>query len=273
MIGDMGRHSQQLMDGRTIAGIGVAIGGPLDAAAGVVCSPPNLPGWDNVPLRDRLEQRFHLPVAVEHDAAACCLAECRWGAGQNASRVLYLTCGTGFGAGFVLGGQIYRGAGGRNMEIGHLSYRSTGPTAFGKCCSLEAYCAGGSLGGLAAFLYPHRWGATLPTAKDLGMLARAGDPDAQNVLTTNAQAVGDACALLGDLLRPDLILLGSLAQYFGDPWISTVRARFRDEVLPDTAAACRIEPTRLASSLQDCSALVVAIAAAKNLRLPTTQLP
>jgi hypothetical protein len=75
----------------------------------------------------------------------------------------------------------------------------------------------------------------------------------------NAHAVGVVCATLGDLLRPDVILLGSLARYLGPAWVDTVRERFRQEVLSDTAAACRIEPAGLGAKLQDCSALAVAI--------------
>jgi len=107
MIEELCAASAELISKHSkIVSIGVSIGGPLDAENGIILSPPNLPGWNHIPLRDTLHQRLHLPVRVEHDAAACCLAEVRWGAGAGKSRVIYLTCGTGFGAGIVFNGQI-----------------------------------------------------------------------------------------------------------------------------------------------------------------------
>jgi glucokinase len=197
-------------------------------------------------------------VRIEHDAAACCLAEFHWGAGIGKSRLIYLTCGTGFGAGIVLDGKIYRGAAGKSLEIGHARFREEGPEAFGKTGSVEAFCAGASLGKLAAWKFPARW-KTAPSSKELADLWRAGDPQAAEIIHINARAVGEVCANLGDLLRPDMILLGSLAIHLGAKWIELVQARFRAEALPDTV--CPIEPAGLGIRLQDCSALVVAVSA------------
>jgi glucokinase len=262
MLDDLLLESRRLIARwRKPAGIGVSIGGPLDAPRGVIHSPPNLPGWDNVPLKTLLESELGAPVRIEHDAAACALAEYRWGAGQGATRLVYLTCGTGFGAGLIFDGQIYRGAGGRSVEIGHARYRDDGPSAFGKVGSNEAFGAAEALGRLAAWRFPARW-PVAPAPVEVAELASRGDAYATEVIALNARAVGDVCAMLGDLLRPDVILLGSLARYLGDAWVEAVRARFVGEVLADTAAACRIEPAGLGNRLQDCSALVVAITAA-----------
>ena len=82
--------------------IGVAIGGPMDARTGEILSPPHLPGMHGFPLGARLRAALKRPVHVHHDAAACALAEYRWGADRGAHGIAYLTCGTGFGAGLVL---------------------------------------------------------------------------------------------------------------------------------------------------------------------------
>jgi glucokinase len=259
MLDDLFNHAHPLIErGGSVRSVGAAIGGPLDATRGIIYSPPNLPGWDAVPLKAVIERRLGLPARVEHDAAACALAEYRWGAGRGASRLVYLTCGTGFGAGFIIDGTIYRGAGGRSIEIGHARYRDDGPSAFGKRGSNEAYCAAEALGRLAAWRFPSRW-PTPPASKEIADLATAGDADALAVVELNARAVGDVCAMLGDLLRPDVILLGSLARYLGSGWVDAVRERVRQQVLGDTAAGCRIEPAGLGTKLQDCSALAVAI--------------
>jgi glucokinase len=160
MLRELVAHARQLIEQRSrVIAVGASIGGPLDAANGIIYSPPNLPGWDAVPLKAVLERELKLPARIEHDAAACALAEYRWGAGRSASRLVYLTCGTGFGAGLIIDGAIYRGAGGRSVEIGHARYRDDGPIAFGKRGSNEAFCAAEALGRLAAWQFPVRWPA------------------------------------------------------------------------------------------------------------------
>jgi glucokinase len=261
MIADLCTHGADLMErfgGRgRFRGIGVPVGGPLDAQQGVVHAPPNLPGWNAIPLRRIIEERLKLPAHVEHDAAACCLAEWLWGAGRGATRTLYLTCGSGFGAGLVIDGQIYRGARGRSPEIGHVRYRDEGPTAYGKRGCFEAFGAGNSLPRLAAWLFPQRFAAAPPAGQELAALAAAGDGDARAVLGQNALAVGDACALLGDLLVPDTIILGSLARYLGPDWMEQVRGRFTAAALEDVSGHCRVVPALLGARLQDCSALAI----------------
>lgn len=240
-----------------ISSVGVSIGGPLDAKNGVIQSPPNLPGWDNIPLKEILEKKFELPVHVDHDAGACALAEYCWGAAKNLHSVVYLTCGTGFGIGIVIDGNIYYGANGHNCEIGHARYADDGPTAFGKKGCYESYCAGSSLGRIAAWKFPSVWPAA-PTSEEIGKLAEAGNPEALQVVEINAQAVGHACSLITDMLYPDIIILGSLANHLGQRWIDKVKSVFHDEVLPDARKVCKIAPSSLGKKLQDYSAIAVA---------------
>ncbi len=247
---------------------GVSIGGPMDAALGVIHNPPNLPGWDAIPLKREFEKALAMPVDIEHDAAACALAEYHWGAGRGGARLAYLTCGSGFGVGLVFDGRAYYGGQGRSIEIGHVRYRDDGPVAFGKQGCFEAFGAGNSLPKLAAWLYPARWGQNPPQASHIAQLADGGDEDAAAVIDTNATTVGDACALLGDLLFLELITLGSLGRYLGPTWLARVRQRFEQQVLDHVAQTCRIELAALGDRLQDCSALVVARQAASSAKLP-----
>ena len=242
-----------------IHGIGVSIGGPLDAWTGIVYSPPNLPGWDGIPLRSILESRLDRPARVDHDAAACALAEVTWGAGRDAERLVYLTCGTGFGAGLVIDGQPYYGRNGMSPEIGHIRYLDDGPEAFGKRGCFEAMASGTSLSRLAGWKFPERWKNRPSSPAEVGCLAREGDADAGEVLAINATAVGDACALVADLLAPNVIVLGSLAQYLGGPWIEQVRTRFREQALASVYEGCALVSPGLGNRLQDCSALAAAM--------------
>lgn len=260
MIGELISAGRELLGGECVAGAGVSIGGPLDADRGVVHEPPNLPGWLAVPLRERLETEFGVPVKVEHDAAACALAEYLWGLERTPRRLVYLTCATGFGAGMVFDGKPYYGANGRSPEIGHVRLAEAGPAAFGVTGSAEAFCSARSLGRIARWRFPERWPVE-PSPKEVEELWRSGDGEARAVIECNAAMVGRCCAFLGDLLHPDHIALGSLARYLGGPWLELVRAEFVRNVLPEVAADCRIEGSRLGSRLQDLSALAAAFLA------------
>lgn len=238
--------------------IGVAIGGPLNSREGIIYSPPNLPGWDAFPLKEILQRELGVSANIEHDAAACAYAEYLWGAGRDAANLAYLTCGTGFGSGFVFGGKIHRGAKGGSCEAGHISLRPDGPIAYGKRGSAESYCSGTALGLLATWKFSKRWPVP-PQGKELSDLAARGDVDAQDVIRMNASAVGEIAAILADAVGLDCILLGSLAFYLGAPWLDEVRRSFEAHALPAIANECRIEPAGLGRRLQDCSALAAAL--------------
>jgi glucokinase len=243
-----------------IKACGVSIGGPLDARKGVIYNPPNLPGWDAIPLKDLVEERLKIPVQVAHDAAACAYAEYLWGTGRGAENLAYLTCGTGFGAGFVFRGRIHTGANGASCEVGHISLRTEGPVSFGKIGTAEAYCSGTGLTLLAAWRFPVRWESSPPSGKELAGLAAQGDDDAREILRLSAAAVGDVSAILADTLGLDVILIGSLARYLGPEWMKAVRRTFDARVLPAVGLSCRLEAAGLGDRLQDCSAIAAALA-------------
>lgn len=259
VIGDLLRHADNLrLRFSEIRTIGVSIGGPIDVASGIVHSPPNLPGWDQVSLRKILFQHFRLPCWVEHDASACALAEWWWGGSDPAPRrLIYLTCGTGLGAGFVVDGAIYRGARGGSCEIGHLLYRDDGPKAYGRRGCFEAFASAKALGLLASWRFPDRWPIS-PASKEICRLHQSGDPDATEVVRLSSEALGEACSLLIDLLEPDAIVLGSLAEYLGDRWCDAVRSRCETSVIPERFSRSTIRRSSLGPRLQPLSALAAA---------------
>jgi glucokinase len=240
------------------AAIGVAVGGPMNARTGVVLSPPHLPGLHGFPLGARLRADLAVPVAVHHDAAACALSEVRWGADRGAGGLAYLTCGTGFGAGIAIDGRAVYGSDGASSEIGHVRYRDDGPDVFGKPGSFESYGSGSTLPALAR---RHDPAFDAGTGDEVAARAARGDPIARAAIDDNAQAVGAACALLADLLVLDVIVLGSLATYLGEPWLERVRATFAREALPDRVASCTLRASSL-DHLQDLSGLAAALAPA-----------
>ena len=102
LLFDMVRETIALagVEQTAISAIGVSCGGPLDTKTGIVYSPPNLPGWDALPLKARLESEFQIPVTIENDANASALAEYRFGGGRGYNAVLYMTMSTGIGGGY-----------------------------------------------------------------------------------------------------------------------------------------------------------------------------
>ena len=246
----------KLANGSLVAS-GVAIGGPMDPNEGVILSPPNLPGWDAIPLKRLLQDWLGVSSYVEHDAAACAMAEYLWGSWGKPEVLGYLTCGTGFGLGLVIGGKAFGGAGGRRPEVGHWRMRDEGPVAFGKDGSAEAFCSGSGLTKVAEWMYPGRWQGGVD-GRALSELAAGGDAAAAAVLMENAKYIGRVCAMLADLLTPNVITLGSLARYLGANWLQAVRAEFNREAEAGAVARCRVEPCALGARIGDLSALAAA---------------
>jgi glucokinase len=239
------------------AAISVSIGGPLDVLQGVIFSPPNLPGWDDVPLKRMLENRCGLPVYVEHDGNAGALAEWYFGAGKGARSLVFLTMGTGFGAGLILDGRLYRGATDVAGELGHVRIAEFGPDCYGKTGSLEGYASGTGISRLAAMLYPRRW----PDAPDMVALAdeaRSGDQDALHVFAVASKYFGRGLALIADTLNPERIVLGGLGMRLLDLLVTPALLVFQDEALPRAAAACTIVPAALGESIGDLASLCAA---------------
>jgi len=115
-----------------ISGIGISCGGPLDARRGVILSPPNLPGWDEIHATEFFEKATGIPTRLQNDANACAIAEWKYGAGRGTEDMVFCTFGTGYGAGLILGGRLHSGASDMAGEIGHVRLRKCGPIGYGK---------------------------------------------------------------------------------------------------------------------------------------------
>ncbi|MHC6203717.1 ROK family protein [Breznakiellaceae bacterium SP9] len=237
-----------------LAALGISCGGPLDSKRGLILSPPNLPGWDAVPLVSLLQEKTGLPCFLENDANACALAEWYWGAGRGYRDMAFLTFGTGLGCGLILNGQLYRGAGDLAGEVGHIRIAEDGPEGYGKRGSWEGYCSGGGL----SRLYAERTGRT-ETGKYICDAAAAGEPEALKVINGCAFYLGRGLSLLIDILNPQCIVLGSIfvrSEGLFRPLMESIIAR---ETLAASRGQCVILPARLGELLGDKAALGVAI--------------
>ena len=125
--------------------IGISCGGPLDSRRGVILGPPNLPGWDYVEIVKQIESHYGVPVKLQNDANACAVAEWKFGAGKGKQNVVFLTFGTGLGAGLILDGKLYTGTNDNAGEVGHIRLDDDGPVGYGKAGSFEGFCSGGGI--------------------------------------------------------------------------------------------------------------------------------
>ncbi|MBV9243320.1 MAG: ROK family protein [Methylobacteriaceae bacterium] len=258
MLGDIEERGRAMLDRHpSVTAIGASVGGPIDAERGVVLGPPNLPGWDAVPLAAFLAEKLGRPARIEHDAKACALAEWRYGAGRGARDMVFLTLGTGLGAGIIANGKLVRGAGNLAGEIGHWRIAADGPDIYGKRGSFEGWCSGAGLPALARALAPDRFGHVRDAA-NLAARAVAGDPDAESVIAQAGAALGRGLALLVDLLAPEAIVLGNLARRLGAGFLEAAQAALAAEALPALAARCEVVCCALGEAIGDMAALSVA---------------
>ena len=241
-----------------IDAVSVSIGGPLDVLDGIVKSPPNLPGWNDIPLKRLLREQLSLPVYVEHDWNACALAEFYFGAGRGFRNIVFLTMGTGFGAGLILDGKLYRGSSDTAGEIGHVRIAEDGPLCYGKAGSLEGFGSGTGITKLAQMMFPEIWTSSV-TVSELSEAFRHDSAEAKQVFEHAAHHLGRAFAMLGDLLNPDRIILGGLGMRIGDALMPTAERVFREEALPQVVAICRIVPAELGETIGDIASLCAAI--------------
>jgi glucokinase len=251
-----------------LAGVGVSVPGPFDPETGRVLRPPNLPGWDDVPLRDWLEDAFGLPVQLDNDANAAALAEWRFGAGKDARHLVYLTMSTGIGAGLILDGRLYRGVRAGAGELGHVQLEWNGD----ECgCGLRG-CAEAYLGG-AALARRLRRSAPAPsrvvalaggregvTARHLVAAAREGDPFARAEMARYVHYLGRLLALTVFAFAPEVIVLGTIAVAAGEALcFEPVRRQVAEATWPAIARDLRILPAALGDALPSHSGLAVAL--------------
>ena len=233
--------------------IGISCGGPLDSRRGVIMSPPNLPGWDDVPVVKFFEDRFHVPTAVQNDANACALAEYRYGSGRGVKNLVFMTFGTGLGAGIIIDGKLYSGSSDNAGEIGHIRLAPTGPVGYNKEGSAEGFCSGAGIARLAKM----RKGLDI-TAKELFARVRAGDPDCTEVFRESAGHLATILSYVIDIINPEVIALGGVFMRNADLFMPVVEPLVAREALPLARKVCRIVPAALGENIGDYAALAVA---------------
>jgi glucokinase len=275
ILNDFTKHMKLLLadfPGGTLKRIGISCGGPLDSKTGMIYSPPNLPGWDSVPITKIISEEFGVETALQNDANACALAEWLMGAGRGTSNMIFLTFGTGMGSGLILNGKLYSGTNDLGGEVGHMRLAKDGPVGFGKAGSFEGYCSGGGIAQLAKSIVTEKLksgqlvgfcpSVDMIAEIDTRMVAKAaveGDDTANEIIGIAADYLGQGLAILIDILNPECIVIGSIYarnEMLFKPLIDPV---LRREAIPASLGVCRIVPAELGDSIGDYAALCVAI--------------
>jgi len=248
--------------------VGISAPGPLDVNSGMLLAPPNLPGWLDVPIVDRIGEAFGVPTRLDNDANAAALAERRFGAGRGTRNLVYLTMSTGIGAGLILDGRLHRGPSGGAGEVGHLPVEAGG-----------LLCACGLRGCLEAYVGGRAWRGHLQRETPAGsrVMALAGD-DREAIRPEHLVAAareGDAFACreldrwLGYLkrgivalvmtLEPERIVLGTIAVAAGESLcFAPLRRALTASLWPHQAQRLEVVPAALGSELPLRAGLAVA---------------
>ena len=266
--------------GNDYEAIGISCGGPLDEKKGIIQSPPNLPGWDNVEIVKMLEERFNKPAFLLNDANACALAEWKYGAGESCENMAFLTFGTGLGAGLVLNGRLYSGSNGNAGEIGHIRLAKKGEIGFGKYGSFEGFCSGGGIARAGKTLAkkliaknqapdycPTLEDLDKVTAKSISEFARKGDKHAKSIYGKCGYKLGEGLSILIDIINPQVIVIGSVFARSGDLLIPQMQKAIKKEALGASAEICKIVPAVLGEQIGDVAALMVAEEGVKYAKL------
>lgn len=252
--------------------IGISCGGPLDSKKGLIMSPPNLVGWDNVPVCEIFRNEFSVPVYLCNDANACALAEWKFGAGRGTENMVFLTFGTGLGAGLILNGRLYSGTNDMAGEVGHIRLENFGPVGYGKRGSFEGFCSGGGIAQLAKELAieklqigestgycKHKEDLEHITAKSVAESALSGDETAKKVYEICGRQLGRGLSVIVDMLNPERIVIGSIFQRSENLLREYMEKTLREESLALSREVCEIVPAELEENLGDVAALSVAV--------------
>ena len=275
IIDEFQRHIDSILKeypAESLKRIGISCGGPLDSKKGMIYSPPNLPGWDEVPIVEIFSTRYGVPTALQNDANACALAEWMMGAGKGTRNMIFLTFGTGMGAGLILDGNLYSGTNDLGGEVGHIRLAPDGPVGFGKAGSFEGFCSGGGIAQLAKSVVSEKLTnkqvvgfcpspEMIPEidAKMVALAAQDGDPVANEIIGISAGYLGLGLSILIDVLNPECIVIGSIYARNEDLFKPLIDKVLQREAIPSSLEVCRIKPAELGDSIGDYAALCVAV--------------
>ncbi|MCA0971518.1 ROK family protein [Halobacillus litoralis] len=222
------RMIEAVADGRKIEGIGIGAPGPLDPHRGIILDPPNLPGWDEVPIVDQIAKHFKVETKLNNDANAAALAEAKFGSGKGYDSVFYITVSTGVGGGLVIDGKVFNGAQGYAGEIGNMILNPHGYQYSNlNKGALESYSSGTAM---AERFHEHfgQYGG----AEDVFSLVSQGDEKAQRIVDEAVDYLAMGIANVTHVINPAVFVLGGGVMNAGDLIWVPLQDRLEDYLYP-----------------------------------------
>lgn len=253
---------------KEVSSIGISCGGPLDSKRGIILCPPNLPKWKNINIKEYFENTFQLPTYILNDANACCVAEWKLGAGRGYKNIIFLTFGTGIGAGLILDSKLYLGTNDQAGEIGHVRIDEEGPFGYGKNGSFESYCSGAGIKNLALIELER---GQIKSSKNTLLhnyikedintalifeLADKKDDFCNEIINISAYKLGLGLSILIDILNPELIIIGSIYTRAQKYFKKIINEVIEKEALLINRKSCKIVPASLGDNIGDYAALI-----------------
>ncbi len=251
-----------------LIGVGISCGGPLNSKKGIIMCPPNLPDWDNVPIVDIVSDHFGVKAILHNDANACAVAEWRFGAGRGYNNLVFLTFGTGMGAGLILDGKLYTGTNDGAGEVGHIRLSEDGPEGYGKKGSFEGFCSGGGIkksaeaialkylnGNKKSILFNNEEDIKNLTAENVAKAMYKGDEFATEVYEKCAEYLGRGLSVIIDIINPEAIVIGSIFERNEDFFQNKIKEIIEKEALVDNVTSCKIISAELGDSIGDFASL------------------
>lgn len=242
-----------------VAAIGVATPGTMDIPAGIILDPPNLKPWRNVPVRQYIQDTFHVPTAFQNDANAAAYGEFWVGAGREAHSMVLFTLGTGVGGGIVIGDLVVEGEHSHGAELGHMKIETSNPRqcGCGRWGCLEAYASATAVvkraqEALAGYSGQSALGALLRkqgeiTAKDIFDAGAGGDPLAEHLVEETAFYLAVGAMNMMHTIDPAVVVFGGGMIAAGEPFLERIRWHVKRLAFPVPAQKTQIRYAQLES--------------------------
>ncbi len=242
--------------------IGIAFGGPVDAARGVILYSPRTPGYDNLPIAAVLENDLRVPTFLDNDARAAALGEAIFGAGRGEQHIVYVHLGTGVGGGIILNGQLQQGVTTTAGEIGNVIVNPDAATGGGRPGRLESYASARAI----VSRYRERAMATgapgaveVTTPKAVFEAAAGGDTAAEETVNETVRMLGLVLANLVTTLNPGVIIVGGQVSEAGSLLFAPLRSTIRQYAMDVPGRAVRVVPAELKADAPLVGAVAMAL--------------
>ena len=239
-----------------LSAVSIAAAGVIDMKKGIITKSPNLPGWIDIPLRERVEDKYKVNTFLINDANAAALGEHRFGAGKGTNNLVLLTLGTGIGGGIIINGDLYFGSSGGAGEVGHMTIDVNGPRCnCGNIGCLEVLASGKAVAREAIKRINRGEKSCLTemvegrieniTAREVSLAAQEGDSLASEVIARAADYLGAAMVNLVNIFNPEIIVVGGGMSNMGELLLEPVGQIVKERAFKLSAQAVRIVPAQL----------------------------